>query len=58
MELNIFETKMLKDALVEYWHNNMKHSNNERVKKQYEYLMKDIKHCAQSTEKFTIKLNS
>jgi len=57
MDLNIFESKMLKDAVVEYWHNNIKHSKNERVKKQYEYLMKDIKTCTESNQSFTIKLN-
>lgn len=58
MTLNKFETEMLKDALLEYWHNNIKHSNNERVKKQYKCLMEDIKTITQSNIKHTIVLNN
>lgn len=57
MELNVFESKMLKDAVVEYWHNNMKHSKNERVKKQYKCLMEDIKTITASNKKHSIKIN-
>ena len=58
MELNIFESKMLKDAVVEYWHSHIKHSNNDRVKKQFEYMMKDIKTITQSSKKHTITINA
>lgn len=57
MELNIFESKMLKDAVVEYWHSNIKHSNNKRVKKQYKHLMEDVKTITTSNKKHLIKIN-
>jgi len=58
MKLNIFESKMLKDALVEYWHNSIKHSKNERVKEQYKNLMEDVKQITQSNERHSITLNN
>lgn len=58
MKLNIFESKMLKDALVEYWHNSIKHSENERVKEQYKNLMEDVKQITQSNERHSITLNN
>ena len=58
MTLNKFESKMLKDAVVEYWHNNIKNSNNERAKEQYRCLMEDVKTITNSNSKYTITVNN
>ena len=58
MKLNTFESKMLKDAVVEYWHNNIKHSNNERVKEQYRCMMEDIKTVTSMNKSYTITINN
>ena len=55
MTLDNFETQMLKDALIEYWHNNMKHSKDERIKEKYRCVMQDFKTIAQTKCTFTIK---
>ena len=51
------ETAMLKDALVEYWHNNMKHSKNEKFKKMFECIMIDVKTMQSSGKEFNLLLN-
>lgn len=58
MNLNSFESQMLRDAVVEYWHNHIKHSQNEKIKHQYQCLMVDIKTITASTQKHTITVNN
>jgi hypothetical protein len=57
MNLNSFESKMLKDAVIEYWHNNIKNSKNERVKNQYRCMMEDVKTITTSNSRHTITIN-
>lgn len=57
MTIENFEATMIKDAIVEYWHSNMKHSQNEIIKEKYRCLMVDFKTIQQSKGKtFTIKI--
>ena len=57
MKLEMFESKMLKDAVIEYWHSHMKHSNNERVREQYRCMMIDLKTITETNDRFTLTLN-
>jgi len=57
MNLNTFESKMLKDAVIEYWHSHIKHSKNERVREQYRCIMVDVKQITSTTKQHSITLN-
>jgi hypothetical protein len=57
MKLDKTETIMLKDAMIEYWHNNMKHSKNEKLKKMFEFMLVDIKQMQSSGNEFKLTLN-
>ena len=51
MKLNATEATMLKDALVEHWHNSMKHSKNEILKNKYRSMVEDFKTMQQARGK-------
>lgn len=58
MQLTKFETMLLRDAVIEHWHNSIKNSKNEKLKSSYKYLMDDIKRLTQMTTKQKIIINN
>ena len=59
MKLSETETIMLKDAIVEHWHQSMKHSKNEKLREQYRSMMVDVKTITSTRGKtFTITLKT
>lgn len=59
MNLTQSESMMLKDALIEHWHNCMKHSKNEKMKEEFRCMKEDFKQMLSTRGKsFTITVNS
>lgn len=57
MTLEKQEAIYIKDALIEYWHNQIKHSKNKNIKSDIKCLIEDFKTICQLKSNVTITVN-